>query len=652
MNVKLLANNFTKMEHMKKFTKLKWLLFTLVTVFVLGTTALSTVAYFKLRDVKASLQEVLQGYIDGKIVIANAKVNFFPSAIELEGVELFAPKAKKPAASIPKAKLSFDLLPLLQKKLKTSLKIVEPQVHLHQAKAGPSNMERIFAPVLKEEKDSKTSLDEFWWKRLAIEKLSIENAHFISSQEGKKEKTEIKQINIQADDIRFDSPNQPANIEISYKMPDLAKGPLILKTLMFFKEKESLLSLEEGRVLWGPLKLALGGQVRLPGEKNKEVVLDFSFAGKGLRLKEIQEFFYQETAVEGPLNIKGSITGSPYAPIILMELSSAELKAKEVTIKDFFARLKKIKEPIELIQLSLKVFEGQVQGKGQLKSASKTSGTLNLKLDHLSVAAMSGKSKKEMPARLNGQLKLQSSDVSNMAKLSGGGPITVGPIPLPQVSLKNKIKLAQIVTAGSGFEKMVHLKLLEDSRQVIGSEVNPLKAKVVINGNKLSLVPYSLANGHFRAGGKADIFEQKTISSMGTFTLNRRVTQSLILDPHLRRILTQGRQELVFPFTLKGPLADPEVTVDSSHLQKGMALATADLLRRQALGGLKPEEMAKEALKNTPVKEVKDSLNKVLNQPNQQRPTTRRRPSSSQKTQPTKKPSTGNKAVDQLLFGK
>ncbi|MCB1215177.1 MAG: hypothetical protein KDK66_06845, partial [Deltaproteobacteria bacterium] len=195
---------------------------------------------------------------------------------------------------------------------------------------------------------------------------------------------------------------------------------------------------------------------------------------------------------------------------------------------------------------------------------------------------------------------------------TGSGPITVGPIPLPQVNLKNKIKIAQMVTKGSLLENKINLKLLEDSRQVIGSEINPLKAQLIINGSTIALKPYHMANGHFRASGDATVFKQKSIESKGTFTLNRRVTEELILDPSLRKILTEGKNELSLPFSLSGPVEDPQVSVDSSHLQQRMVLASAELLKQQTLNALKPPSAVKEATKKGPLKKAKESLSNIF----------------------------------------
>ncbi|MCB1214797.1 MAG: AsmA family protein, partial [Deltaproteobacteria bacterium] len=400
----------------------------MVFLFLLGGLSLSTVAYFKLRDVKASLQEVLQSYINGKILIADAEVSFFPSGISLKGVELYAPEAKEAAAIIPEANLSFDLLPLLQKKLETSLEIQNPTVRLHQSRRGPSNMEQIFAPVLEDKKTSSGNLDELWWKRLAIDELTIRDGYFVSTQEGKKKKTELKKLNIQADHIRFDSPDQPADINISYQMAELSSEPLVIKSKMLFKEKEAVMALEEGAFLWGPIHLALGGQAHFPEEKQKEVSLDFDFSGKDLDLAKIQKFFKQEPSVQGKVDVQGKVGGSAYSPVISAQIRSAHLQAKDISIQDFLASLKKTKEPIELTQLSLKVFEGQVEGRGQFDLEEKVAANLKLKLSSLSVAAMSDKKREEMPALLNGDLHLKSSDVANPEKLTGSGPITVGPI--------------------------------------------------------------------------------------------------------------------------------------------------------------------------------------------------------------------------------
>jgi hypothetical protein len=646
------------------------ILFVLAGVLFFSFTGLFGLVYYKVRDVKEPLLGTLKQYIEGDLQIEDAEVVFFPAGIDLTGVKLFAPNDPEPAATVPEAKLRFNLIPLLQKKIETRLTLVEPVIHLKRSPKGKSNMEVIFSPVIASDPDSfkkskARSLEDLWWRRLAIEELTIEKAHFISSKAGSDERTEFKNIDIQADRIRFESSHRPAELKIRYEMPQFSKAPMELKTQMRFVEQDQAMHLQDGVIAWGPLKVDLHGKALLPSEKNREVVLDFDLLASQLRLEDLNQVLKEKIPVEGTVALKGKVTGTPFAPQLSLTLDSPALNAKGITLSGLHAELSKNGVPVELKNSSFGIYGGKVAAEGSFLPGKKTSADLNIKMQSLSVAAISGK--KGMPARLSGQLKLKSPEVQNPQAYSGGGPITVGPIPLPAVDLSNKIRIAEVLAAGTQMGSMVNVGMLKNSANIIGTQVDQIRANISIAGGNISLHPFSAGNGHFSASGNGQIIQQKNINAGGTFTMNQGVTRQLIPDPMLRKVMTDGRNQISFPFSLSGPLSNPNVSVDSSGLKGKMAAATALILQRQLMGGINPQNMVNSALKGTALGDPNNPLGQLLGgQPQQQQttqqPTTQTRTtrqtsnsstaSTKTQTQTQKKSVTGNSLADQLLFGR
>jgi len=620
---------------------------------LIGFIALSSYVYFKIRNIKEPLLATLESRIDGKLQIGSAQAVFFPAGINLEDVQLFAPGEKQAVATVKSAQLRFKLLPLIQRKIETRLTILDPVVHLRTPKRGPSNMERVFAPLISGKGPKKTSaLDKLWWKRLAINQLTIENAHFKATQAGSSEETELKNIYIKADDIRFESSRKPAEIQIRYELPQLSKAPLELKTRLRFQEKDQSLQVEEGKFLWGPIKMDMSGSALLPSAKREDVSLDLDLKAKEISLKDLSKVLKKAPALGGKLSLGGKVSGSPFAPVVSLVLDSPAIRIKSLSLNSFHGELIKKKKPIEIKNTSFGVYGGKAKLAGQLDPGPKTSVKLKLQLNSLSLADLSGT--KGNPARLSGNLNLKSKSLENPKAYSGGGVVTVGPVVLPVVDLKNKIRLAEILSAGTGLGQMVNVGLLSNSSNIIGTRIEKVKATVRVSGGNIFMNPFSLGNGHFQAQGKGKILQQKSVSAQGTFTLSRGVTRRLILDPLLRHVLTDGRQQLSFPFSLAGPIADPKVAVDSSALKGKMAKAMVVVLQRQALGRVDPQGMINSALKGTPLSDPKNPLGQILgtSPPPQQ---TRRTARPQQKTTnppPQNQPSTGNSLADKLIFGR
>jgi hypothetical protein len=303
------------------------ILFILAGVFFLSFTGLFGLVYFKIRDVKEPLINTLKQYIEGDLQIEDAEVSFFPAGIDLKGVKLIAPNDPEPAAIVPEAKLRFNLIPLLQKKIETRLTLKEPVIRLKKYPKGKNNMEIIFSPLMASEKPKARNLEELWWRRLAIEELSIEKAHFISSQAGSTEVTEFKNIDIQADRIRFESSLRPAEIKVRYEMPQYSKSPMELKTKMKFVENEQAMNLQDGEIRWGPMKVDLQGKALLPSDKNQEVLLNLDLEAKQLQLSNLNKVLKEKIPAEGTVALKGKVTGtiSPLSLTLIPPSPSREM---------------------------------------------------------------------------------------------------------------------------------------------------------------------------------------------------------------------------------------------------------------------------------------------------------------------------------------
>lgn len=648
---------------------------------ILGLVALafagvSLFAYLRLSNIKQPLISTLQQYIDGRLEMESADLKLLPPGLELQGVTLWAPGEEEPSAKVKSAKLSFNLLPLIQKKIESELEIENPVIYLRSSKKGPSNMEAIFAPVMARPKEQKTNLGDMWWRRIAVEKLTIDNAEFLSQGPKGEAGTHLKNIYVEADQIRFEDQRKPARLKIRYELPQYSKEPLALDTLLRFYPEKKVMNLEEGQLQWGQLTADLGGEVLQSGGKGKdELELDLHVKTQDFELAQLDKILIKSPGLKGKVNGVGTVTGSPFAPLFSFNLDSPQLRAKAYTLSNLHSLIQKDKKYIHIKDTHFGLFGGQVGVSGKVNPKGAMPTDLNLKLSKLSVAAATGK--KDMPARLSGNLSMKSPSLAQAKSYSGGGHITVGPIPLPQMDFKKKIRIAEVLSTGTGLNNMVNVGMLGNSANVIGTQVDQVKAKVSIGGGNITLHSFNLGNGHFHANGSGKILQQKSVMASGTFTLNSRVTRQFITDPLLRRVLTEGKNQLSFPFSITGSLSDPKVAVDSSSLKGRMAAATALMLQRQLAGGqINPQGMLNEALKGTPAGDPKNPLGQFLGaavgEPAQQPATTQQRSTTSQQRpsriqrrldrqqqqqqqQPAQKeagPSTGNALADQLLFGR
>jgi hypothetical protein len=426
----------------------------------------------------------------------------------------------------------------------------------------------------------------------------------------------------------------------------------------------------DGEFRWGDAKMEFGGETLLPSSKRSEVMLDLHFKSNQIDLKKLGKNLKETIPASGILTMSGTVKGSAFEPLLQLVLDSPALEVSDKKLTNFHGEPSKKDKPVHLKNTHFEIFGGKVNLSGQAIPGPTTSATLNIGMKSLSVAEISGK--KDQPARLNGNLSISTPNLSDLNSASGGGKISVGPIPIPNVDLKNKVKVAEILAAGTAVGPMINVGMLSNSSNVIGTQVDRIDATVGIQGKNITLTPYSMQNGHFDSNGNASIHQQETINGQGVFHLNSKVTTQLITDPALRAAMTEGKGSLTVPYTISGPVEDPNIQVDRDYLKKLVAKAAAASIKNILTEGIKPEKMVESALKNTPLGDPKNPLSQILKGPSststepQPQPTTNK-VTSTQKTTPTstttQKQTTTNqtgttskssktKIIDQLLFGK
>jgi hypothetical protein len=104
-------------------------------------------------------------------------------------------------------------------------------------------------------------------------------------------------------------------------------------------------------------------------------------------------------------------------------------------------------------------------------------------------------------------------------------------------------------------------------------------------------------------------------------------------------------------------LADPNISVDSGYIQGLVAKATAAGLTNMLMGGVKPEGMINEALKNTPLGDPKSPLGQIFggssgstsNNSKTTAPTTRKKSTTNSPSTTQKKQRGG---LEGLIFGR
>ncbi len=552
----------------------------------------------RLENIQGPLITFLKSHIHGEIKIDSAQVVFFPTGINLKKVTLYAPGESTPSADIDQVELRFRMIPLIQKKIETKITVLHPEIFLSQKKTGLSNMEEIFAPLLHDERTSSVpALENFWWKRLTVEKLVLEKGHFISKREGDLSPLELQNLNVEADQIRFESAETPAKIQIQFLIPGVSSEPMELRSQLAFQNAQQKLTVAQGQFEWGEIEMDFGGEVSLPQPSQSEPLLNLSFQSSQLSFEKLNSVLKEPLPLQGDFQLKGSIEGSAFSPVLHSEVDSSAITFKKLTLSQVHGEFFKKEEPVEVQTLNFKVYEGEVKLKGSLLPKEK-SAQLELGLHSLSLAAISGK--RENSARLDGQLQITLPDLQKPLSSFGNGQISAGPFPLPQVNLEKKMGVAEILATGTGMGKSINFDMLSSSANVIGTQIDSVKANLQFLGEAITLRSFHLENGHFHADGSGMVTPQKNIQAQGTFVLNSSVTAQLIPDATFRSALTQGSGSLSVPFTVKGPLENPQVDPDTGYLKKRVAQATLSTLKNKILNAA-PVDKVKSFFQSLPL---------------------------------------------------
>ncbi len=257
------------------------------------------------------------------------------------------------------------------------------------------------------------------------------------------------------------------------------------------------------------------------------------------------------------------------------------------------------------------ILGGGVDITGALLPEKTISGNFKVNLKNLSLAEITGK---PHPARLSGVLEVKSSNVEDPKSFSGEGDISLGPIPLPVVNLRDKLKIAEIISDAALQDKAMNLGFLSSSANVIGTQIDVLNAHVLFSGEDLTLNPYRLSNSHFSASGEANIKNQKNVRASGMATLSSAVTSLLIPDHNFRSALTGGKAALSVPFHVTGSLDHPHFSVDAAYFKDLIAKAAAATLKNMILGDQKPSDLLNSALQGSPLGNIQlPSKNKNSN---------------------------------------
>lgn len=582
---------------MGAFSSRRFLILTFLAL-VLFFAGLLTYVSFQLKEVKDPLLTFLKSKIQGDIQIEAASVSLLPPGLHLKNVKLFAPGDPEPAATIEVTDLRFKLFPLLQRNIDTRIYIRKPSLRMVLGTDGKNNFEKIFEPLLAGNAPPNSGVGEkLWWNRLAVSKLVIEGAHFSSSEQRNATPTEIQNLEVEANDIRFDS-SEPARLKIRFDIPKISKESVKIVMQLALDEKNQLIKVKEGKASWGAAEIRMGGEALLPNSQRKNVELALNFSLADLDLKKFAKGLVKPLEINGDLACQGKITGSAFSPQLNMSIDSKNMNLPGKNISRLHAEFIKKDKVIEISKASFEIFNGKVVFTGSLLPEKTISGTFKLNLQGLSVAAMSGK---PHPAVLSGQLEVKGSNVEDPRSFGGEGNIRVAPIPLPVVDLKDKIKIAQILTDGVLMSKTINLDFLSSSSNVIGSQINQFTSAVSFSGDDITFNSFHLSNDRLSASGSGSVRNQKTLKASGTATLSTAVTTLLFPDPNFRYALTGGKGVLSVPFQLSGTVDNPDFSINSEYLKQLIAKSAAASLKNIILGNQKPSDLINSALKGTPL---------------------------------------------------
>ncbi len=553
----------------------------------------------QLKQIKEPLIAFLKKQVQGDIQITRVEASLFPPGIRLENVLLYAPGETEAAAIIQEADLSFKIFPLLSKHIDTKIYIQRPQIRLVLDTDGKNNFEKIFAPLLSKQNSNPSKLSEkVWWERLSVSKLVIEDAQFKSSEARNATPTEIQNLNVEANDLSLENSKDPARIKIEFDLPRLSKDSVEIHVKLQNNTQKGELNFKEGKVEWGAARLLLSGVALLPQDSRKGLELNLKLQLEELDLKKFSKSFNPALELSGDLSGSGSIEGSAFSPILAMNLHSRTLKVKDNKIDRLQMSLSKKDKAIEINKAEMSAFGGAISATGTLLPEKTVSGNFWVDLKSLSLSELI---KKPHPARLSGKLEVNGSDISDLRSFSGDGNVSLGPVPLPVVDLKSKMKVGEFLAEGSLLEKAFNLGFLSSSANVIGTQIDSLNANISFSEDDIVFNSYRLSNSHFSATGSGSLKNQKTLRASGTATLSSAVTAMILPDINFRSMLTGGKTSLSLPYHVAGTIDNPEFSIDSAYSKELVAKAAAGSLKKMILGDGKPQDLINSVLQESPL---------------------------------------------------
>ncbi len=573
------------------------LIFLLITGFVFST--LFFYISYQLKQVKEPVLSFLKSQINGDVRMKEATVSLFPAGLRLKDVQLFAPGDTEPSATIEEVHLRFDLLQFFQKNMDTQLYVQKPSIRMIASADKKSNFEKIFGPMLAEPVQKNPDLmDKLWWKRLTVTKLAIRNADFNSGKTGKPSSAEIQKLDVTVNDLHLISAGKSPLVKMSFNLPSMGRELIKFSFHFNLDRAERVLHVEQGNVNWKTVKMELAGDLLLPNTKRDEVTLDLKFSMPSPEVKSFVKSFLQSFSYTGDLSLSGTITGSPFSPAVQLALDSKRLNLAGKEFSNLHAEVTKKGNTIEIKKSTFGIYGGGADLSGSIVPAKTTSGNFNVYFHHLHLSSVTGK---RNAASISGHLDLRSNNIEG-SSYGGGGTVTVGPIPLPNINLKEKIGGAKLLSEGILSSHAINFGVLSNSANIIGTQIDQVTSQVSIQGGEVTLHSFHFSNSKISGSGSGVIHNQQTINASGVAVLSSGVVASIFPDPKFRSSVTNGRGTISIPFHVSGPLDNPSFTFDESFLKNVIAKAVESGIKNLLFGN--PAKLLNPILKNTPLKHL------------------------------------------------
>ncbi len=542
------------------------------------------VIFYRLEAFKEPLLSFLKGQVQGDIQISQVHLSFLPPGLLLKEVKLFAPGDSEASASIEKLKLNFKLVPLLQGNREARVYIRKPLLRMVLGTDGRNNFEKIFEALF-----ANSALDEpESWKNFKVTQLEVQDAHFVSSEARNASPTEIQNLGVEADEIHFSSPEGPAHLRIHFELPRISRKRVNISSDLVLDSAQSLLRLQNGKAEWASAEMEVGGNILLPNPQRKNMEWALEFSVKNLNLEKFSKALKKNLNLNGDLTWEGKITGTAFNPLLRLNFEANHFRVLGKEISKLEGEVIKKDKVVEISKAHFNIFGGAVDLTGTLLPEGRVSGNFNLYFQGLNLSEMI---EKASWAKISGELILKESDLEDPRSLLGEGNIVGGPFPLPILDLKDKMKIASLMSEGTLSPKIMNLDFLSMSSNVIGRQIDQLSAHLTISGDDTSLSPFRLSNSYFSAVGSGVLQKRRNIKASGLAILSGAVTTLLFPDQNFRSALTAGKGLLELPFHVNGTLENPEISIDAAYLKELLAKIAAANLKLLLLGNEKPAEL-------------------------------------------------------------